>query len=84
MRRLAAITPGLLGAIGLAVNAGSAPTADMKEIGSFHVGGQQLTLQDLPLAEAFRLEAALGQRTFTSEDARRGLAAFANRGTGKS
>lgn len=38
-----------------------------------------LTLQDLPLAEAFRREAALGQRTFTSEDARRGLAAFASR-----
>jgi enoyl-CoA hydratase len=42
-----------------------------------------LTLQDLPLAEAFRAEAALGQRTFTSADAKRGLAAFANRGNGK-
>ena len=42
-----------------------------------------LTLQDLPLAEAFRVEAALGQRTFTSADAKRGLAAFANRGNGK-
>ncbi len=40
-----------------------------------------LTLQDVPFAEAFRLEAALGQRTFTSEEAKRGLAAFANRGT---
>jgi enoyl-CoA hydratase len=39
-----------------------------------------LTLQHLPLAEAFRREAALGQRTFTSDDARRGLAAFAERG----
>lgn len=38
-----------------------------------------LTLQDLPLAEAFHQEAALGQRTFTSADAKRGLAAFANR-----
>ncbi|MCK1739575.1 enoyl-CoA hydratase/isomerase family protein [Bradyrhizobium sp. 139] len=38
-----------------------------------------LTLQDLPLTEAFRIEARLGQRTFTSEDAKRGLAAFANR-----
>ena len=38
-----------------------------------------LTLQDLPLAEAFHREAALGQRTFTSADAKRGLAAFANR-----
>lgn len=42
-----------------------------------------LTLQHLPLAEAFRREAALGQRTFTSDDARRGLAAFANRGNRK-
>lgn len=42
-----------------------------------------LTLQDLSLAEAFREEAALGQRTFTSEDAKRGLAAFAGKGTKK-
>ena len=39
-----------------------------------------LTLQDLPFAEAFAEEARLGQQTFTSEDARRGLAAFAARG----
>lgn len=39
-----------------------------------------LTLQHLPLKEAFQREAALGQRTFESEDARRGLAAFAKRG----
>jgi enoyl-CoA hydratase len=42
-----------------------------------------LTLQHMPLTEAFRHEAALGQRTFTSEDAMRGLAAFAERGKGK-
>jgi enoyl-CoA hydratase len=42
-----------------------------------------LTLQDLPLAEAFRQEAALGQRTFTSADAKRGLAAFADKATKK-
>ena len=42
-----------------------------------------LTLQDLPLAEAFRQEAVLGQRTFTSEDAKRGLAAFASKGCRK-
>jgi enoyl-CoA hydratase len=42
-----------------------------------------LTLQDLPLSEAFRAEAVLGQRAFTSEDAKRGLAAFANRGANK-
>jgi enoyl-CoA hydratase len=38
-----------------------------------------LTLQDLPFREAFAAEAVLGQRTFTSEDAKRGLAAFATR-----
>ncbi len=38
-----------------------------------------LTLQDLPLEQAFAEEARLGQRTFTSEDARRGLIAFAER-----
>lgn len=38
-----------------------------------------LTLQDLPFEEAFAQEASLGQRTFTSDDARRGLAAFAKR-----
>jgi enoyl-CoA hydratase len=41
-----------------------------------------LTLQDLPFREAFVEEAKLGQRTFTSEDARRGLAAFAARRKG--
>lgn len=38
-----------------------------------------LTLQDLPLDEAFAREARLGQRTFTSDDAKRGLTAFAER-----
>jgi len=38
-----------------------------------------LTLQHLPWPEAFAREAALGQRTFTGPDARRGLAAFAER-----
>lgn len=42
-----------------------------------------LTLQHLPLKEAFQREAALGQRTFTSDDARAGLAAFAARGNRK-
>jgi enoyl-CoA hydratase len=41
-----------------------------------------LTLQDLPYREAFAEEARLGQRTFTSADARRGLAAFAARNKG--
>jgi enoyl-CoA hydratase len=34
-------------------------------------------LADLPLDEAFHREAILGQRAFTSDDAKRGLAAFA-------
>ena len=38
-------------------------------------------LIDLPEAEAFAEEARLGQRAFTSEDARRGLAAFARKQT---
>lgn len=36
-------------------------------------------LADLPLAEAFRLEAQLGQAAFASDDARAGLAAFGER-----
>lgn len=42
-----------------------------------------LTLQDLPWKEAFAQEAILGQRTFTSDDARKGLAAFADRAARK-
>jgi enoyl-CoA hydratase len=38
-----------------------------------------LTLPDLPLEAAFAREAELGQRTFTSVDAREGLRAFAER-----
>jgi enoyl-CoA hydratase/carnithine racemase len=38
-------------------------------------------LTQLPEAEAFAEEARLGQRAFTSEDARRGLAAFARKQT---
>ena len=36
-------------------------------------------LADLPLESAFRVEALLGQRAFTSDDAREGLRAFAER-----
>jgi enoyl-CoA hydratase len=42
-----------------------------------------LTLQHLPLRQAFEREAELGQRTFMSDDARRGLAAFADKGNRK-
>jgi enoyl-CoA hydratase len=38
-----------------------------------------LTLQDLPFAEAFAREAKLGQRTFTSSEAKAALARFADR-----
>jgi len=38
-----------------------------------------LTLYDLPIETAFAREAELGQRTFTSEQARAGLASFAAR-----
>jgi enoyl-CoA hydratase len=39
-----------------------------------------LTLPDLPIVDAFREEAGIGQRTFTSDEARKSLAAFAARG----
>jgi enoyl-CoA hydratase len=39
-----------------------------------------LTLYDLPVQEAFAREAALGQRTFTSDRAKEALAGFARRG----
>jgi len=42
-----------------------------------------LTLQELPWAEAFAREAIIGQRTFTSDDAKKGLAAFAERAASK-
>ena len=51
MRKATRIAPAMLGAIGLAVSAGTAFAADVKEIGSFHIGGQQLTLQGLPVKE---------------------------------
>ena len=39
-----------------------------------------LTLPDLPIVDAFREEAGIGQRTFTSDEAKKSLAAFAVRG----
>lgn len=42
-----------------------------------------LTLHDLPVAEAFAREAALGQRTFTSDEAKRALTRFASSGERK-
>ncbi len=43
------------------------------------VKGAVRALADLPEDEAFRAEAVLGQTAFTSDDAREGLAAFAER-----
>lgn len=43
-----------------------------------------LELADLPLPDAFAAEARLGQRTFTSDDAREALAAFAARASSTS
>ena len=51
MRKATRIAPAMLGAIGLAVSAGTAFAADVKEIGSFHISGEQLTLQGLPVKE---------------------------------
>ena len=42
MGRAMKAAPAVLGALGLAVSAGAALAADVKEIGSFHVGGEQL------------------------------------------
>jgi pimeloyl-ACP methyl ester carboxylesterase len=43
--------PAALGAFGLAIAASGALAADVKEIGSFHIGGESLTLQGLPVKE---------------------------------
>ena len=51
MGRAMKAAPAVLGALGLAVSADAALAADVKEIGSFHVGGEQLTLQGLPVKE---------------------------------
>lgn len=42
-----------------------------------------LTLQDLPFEEAYDREAVMGQRTFTSEEAKQGLLRFAKRNLNK-
>src|SRR5215475_14823424 len=45
------IAPAALGAVGLLGSICSAVAFDAKEIGSFHIGGQSLTLQGLPVKE---------------------------------
>jgi hypothetical protein len=49
--RIIRIAPAMLGVIGLLGAVGSAAAFDAKEIGSFHIGGQPLTLQGLPVKE---------------------------------
>ena len=45
------IAPAALGAVGLLGSICSAAAFDAKEIGSFHIGGQAVTLQGLPIKE---------------------------------
>ena len=45
------MVPAMLAAAAIAGGAGKAIAFDVKEVGSFHVGGEQLTLQGLPTKE---------------------------------
>lgn len=49
--RTTRIAPVALGAVGLLGNICSAAAFDAKEIGSFHIGGEAVTLQGLPVKE---------------------------------
>ena len=49
--RITRIAPAALGAVGLLGTICTAAAFDAKEIGSFHIGGQALTLQGLPTKE---------------------------------
>lgn len=52
MRKSRRIVPFVLGSIGLAgIGAGPALAFDVKEVGSFHIGGQALKLEGLPVKE---------------------------------
>jgi len=51
MRTLIGIASMTLCAIGFAVGAGAAQAFDVKEVGSFHIGGQALKLEGLPVKE---------------------------------
>lgn len=56
----------------------AAEIADRSPLAVQTIKEAALTLHDLPVDEAFAREAALGQRTFTSDDAKRALARFAS------
>jgi pimeloyl-ACP methyl ester carboxylesterase len=49
--RITRIAPAALGAVGLLGTICAAAAFDAKEIGSFHIGGQAVTLQGLPIKE---------------------------------
>src|SRR5690349_12124332 len=51
MRTPTGVASMTLGAIGFAVGAGAALAFDVKEVGSFHIGGQALKLEGLPVKE---------------------------------
>ena len=61
----------------------AAEIADRSPLAVQTIKEAALTLHDLPVDEAFAREAALGQRTFTSDDAKRALARFASPGKRK-
>lgn len=56
----------------------AAEIADRSPLAVQTIKEAALTLHDLPVDEAFAREAALGQRTFTSDDTKRALARFAS------
>lgn len=57
----------------------AAEIADKSPLAVQTIKEAALTLYDLPVAEAYAREAKLGQRTFTSDAAKRGLARFATK-----
>lgn len=61
----------------------AAEIADRSPLAVQTIKEAALTLHDLPVAEAFAREAALGQRTFTSDEAKRALTRFASPGERK-
>ena len=61
----------------------AAEIADRSPLAVQTIKEAALTLHDLPVAEAFAREAALGQRTFTSDEAKRALTRFASSGERK-
>lgn len=72
------------GAVELVAEETAARIASLSPVAVQTIKEAVLTLQDETWKTAFAKEAILGQRTFTSTDAKRGLAAFAHRSADKS